>query len=192
MLASSPVFQGPERTLAMKMTRLTVFLVGLLAPLAMPQGVATASPLTYDYSGTFDTGPLTGTAYTGTFTYDTAGSPNLQTNIPLTFSLFDNYDTKQIEAHPSGLPMFTLVDGRQTGGFSLHVSILHFVSPELDQPLPLIQSASVFFSPDPNFQVVNIDNDTLVELAPVPEPGTLLLLATGLTGVLGTRLRRRA
>jgi hypothetical protein len=176
----------------MKMTRLTVFLVALLAPLLMTHGVASASPLTYDYSGTFDMGPLSGTSYTGTFTYDTAGSANLQTNIPLTFSLFSNYDTHQIEAHPSGLPLFTLVDGRQAGGFSLHISIVHFVSPELDQPLPPIQFASVFFSPDPFFSVVSIDNDTHIELAPVPEPGTLLLLATGLAGVLGARTRRRA
>ena len=175
----------------MKITRLTVFLVALLTPLAFTQGVTTASPLTYGFSGTFDTGPLTGTAYTGTFTYDTAGSPNLQTNIPLTFSLFDNYDTHQIEAHPSGIPLFTLVDGRQTGGFSLHVSITHFVSPELDQPLPPIQFASVFFSPDPFFSIVSIDNDTSVTPSPVPEPGTLLLLVTGLAGLLGARVRRR-
>jgi len=89
--------------------------------------------------------------------------------------------------------LFTLVDGRQTGGFSLHISITHFVSPELDQPLPPIQFASVFFSPDPFFSVVSIDNDTLITLAPVPEPGTLLLLATGLTGLLGVgRVRRHA
>jgi len=72
-----------ERTLDMKITRLTVFLVALLTPLAITQGVATANPLTYDYSGTFDIGPLTGTSYTGKFTYDTAGNPNLQTNILL-------------------------------------------------------------------------------------------------------------
>jgi len=178
--------------LDMKITRLTVFLGALLAPWVMTQGVATASPLTYDYSGTFDMGPLSGTSFTGAFTYDTSGSPNLQTNIPLSFSLFDNYDTKQIEAHPSGLPTFTLVDGRQAGGFSLHISILHLVSPELDQPLPAIAAASVFFSPDPNFAVVSVDNDTHIELAPVPEPGTLLLLGTGLAGVLGARVRRRA
>ncbi len=84
------------------------------------------------------------------------------------------------------------MDGRQAGGFSLHVSILHFVSPELDQPLPPIMAASVFFSPDPNFSIVSVDNDTLVELAPVPEPGTLLLLGTSLAGVLATRVRRHA
>ena len=67
----------------------------------------------------------------------------------------------------------------------MHIRITHFVSPELDQPLPPIQFASVFFSPDPFFTVVSIDNDTHVDLAPVPEPGTLLLLATGLTGLLG-------
>jgi PEP-CTERM motif-containing protein len=177
--------------LDMKMTRVTVFVVALLASLVATQGVTTASPLTYDYSGTFDAGPLTGASYTGTFAYDTAGNPNLQTNIPLTFSLFDNYDSRQIEAHPSPIPLFTLVDGRQTGGFSLHISITHLVSPELDQPLPPTQFASVFFSPDPFFSNVSIDNDTHVELAPVPEPGTLLLLATGLTGVVGV-VRRRA
>ncbi len=176
----------------MNIARLTVSFIALLTLVAMTHGVAAAAPLTYDYSGMFDSGPLTGTSYTGTFTYDTAGNANLQTGIPLTFSLFDNYTTKQIEAHPSGLPLFTLVDGRQTGGVSLHISITHFVSSELDQPLPPIEFASVFFSPDPNFTVVNIDNDTLVELAPVPEPGTLLLLGTGLTGLLGARVRRRA
>jgi hypothetical protein len=175
----------------MKMTRLMVFVLALVTPLVITQGVATASPLTYDYSGTFDVGPLTGTSYTGTFGYDTAGNPNLQTNIPLSFSLFDNYDSRQIEAHPSMIPLFTLVDGRQTGGFSLHVSITHLVSPELDQPLPPIEFASVFFSPDPFFGNVSIDNDTLIELAPVPEPATLLLLATGLTGLLGVRRVRR-
>jgi hypothetical protein len=194
MLASSAVVQPEvrERTRDMKMTRLMVFVLALVTPLVITQGVATASPLTYDFSGTFDMGPLSGTSFTGTFTYDTAGSPNLQTNIPLTFSLFDGYDTRQIEAHPSTIPLFTLVDGRQIGGFSLHVSIDHFVSPELDQPLPPIQFASVFFSPDPFFSVVSVDNDTLIELAPVPEPGTLLLLATGLAGVVGARVRRRA
>jgi hypothetical protein len=194
MLASTSVVQPEvrERTRDMKMTRLMVFVLALVTPLVITQGVATASPLTYDFSGTFDMGPLSGTSFTGTFTYDTAGSPNLQTNIPLTFSLFDGYDTRQIEAHPSGIPLFTLVDGRQIGGFSLHVSIDHFVSPELDQPLPPIQFASVFFSPDPSFSVVSVDNDTLIELAPVPEPGTLLLLATGLAGVVGARVRRRA
>ena len=50
----------------------------------------------------------------------------------------------------------------------------------------------MFFSPDPFFSVVSVDNDTLIELAPVPEPGTLLLLATGLAGVVGARVRRRA
>ncbi len=108
MLIFALVFQ--RQVLDMKIRRLTVFVVALLTPLAMTQGVATASPLTYDYSGTFDMGPLTGTSYTGTFIYDTAGNPNLQTNIPLTFSLFSNYDTHQIEAHPSGIPLFTLVD----------------------------------------------------------------------------------
>ncbi len=175
----------------MKITRLTVFLVAMLTLSVMTHGVATATPLTYDFSGTFDMGPLSGTSFTGAFTYDTSGNANLQTNIPLSFSLFSNYDTKQIEAHPSGIPLFTLVDGRQAGGFSLHVSILHFVSPELDQPLPPIMAASVFFSPDPNFSIVSVDNDTLIELAPVPEPGTLLLLGTSLAGVLATRVRRR-
>src|SRR5262249_18137528 len=117
-----------------------------------------------------------------------------QTGIPLTFSLFNNFDTRQIEAHPNGLPLFTLVDARQVGGFSLHVSIVHFVSPELDQPLPTIQFASVFFSPDPNFAVNNIDNDATVTLAPaaVPEPSAGVLLATGLAGWFGLSWRRRA
>src|SRR5262245_42433786 len=105
----------------MKMIRRIVFLIALLALLPLTAGVATASPLTYQYSGTFDTGPLAGTAYTGTFTYDTAGNPNLQTGIPLTFSLFNAFNTTQIEAHPSGIPLFTLVDAHQTGGFSLHI-----------------------------------------------------------------------
>jgi hypothetical protein len=60
-------------------------------------------------------------------------------------------------------------------------------------PLPPIQFASVFFSPDPNFTVVNIDNDTSVTLASatVPEPDTGLLLMIGLVGLLGFRWRRR-
>jgi hypothetical protein len=37
----------------------------------------------------------------------------------------------------------------------------------------------MFFSPDPNFAVVSIDNDTLVTLATTPEPGAGLLLTTG-------------
>jgi hypothetical protein len=175
----------------MKMTRLTIFLIALLTLLHITTGVATATLLTYQYSGTFDTGPLAGTAYTGTFAYDTAGNPNLQTGIPLTFSVPSTFDTKQIEAHPTGLPFFTLVDARQVGGFSLHISILHpsVASPELDQPLPPIASASVFFSPDPNFAVVSIDNDTSISL--VPEPGISLLLTIGLAGVLGFSWRRR-
>jgi len=177
----------------MKITRPLTLLIASLALLHITTGVATATPLTYQYSGTFDTGPLAGTAYTGTFIYDTAGNPNLQTGIPLTFSVPSIFDTRQIEAHPSGLPLFTLVDARQVGGFSLHISITHFVSPELDMPLPPIQFASVFFSPDPNFTVVNIDNDTSVTLASttVPEPDTGLLLTIGLVGLLGFRWRRR-
>jgi hypothetical protein len=177
----------------MKITRPIIFLIALLALLHITTSVATATPLTYQYSGTFDSGPLAGTAYTGTFTYDTAGNPNLQTGIPLTFSVPSTFDTMQIEAHPSGIPLFTLVDARQIGGFSLHISITHFVSPELNQPLPPIQFASVFFSPDPNFAVVSIDNDTLVTLAPatVPEPSTGLLLTTGLAGLLGFHWRRQ-
>jgi hypothetical protein len=77
------------------------------------------------------------------------------------------------------------VDARQVGGFSLHISILHFVSPELNAPLPAIDAASVFFSPDPNFAVLSIDNDTLVTLATTPKPGAALLLASGLAGLLG-------
>jgi hypothetical protein len=79
------------------------------------------------------------------------------------------------------------------GGFSLHISILHFLSPELDQPLPPIQAASVFFSLDPNFAVVSIDNDTLVTLAPVttPDPGAGLPLTTGLAGLPGLSWRSR-
>ena len=174
----------------MKITRPIVLLIALFGFLHITTGVATATPLTYQYSGTFDSGPLTGTSYTGTFTYDTAGDPNLQTNIPLTFSVPSTYDTKQIEAHPTGIPLFTLVDGRQAGGFSLHISITHFVSPELNMPLPPIQFASVFFSPDPFFTVVSIDNDTSVILA-TPEPGAGLLLTTGLAGLLGLSWRRR-
>ena len=175
----------------MKMTRPIVLLTALLGFLHITTGVATATPLTYQYSGTFDTGPLAGTAYTGTFTYDTAGNPNLQTGIPITFSVPSTFDTFQIEAHPTGIPLFTLVDARQVGGFSLHISITHFVSAELDQPLPPIEFASVFFSPDPNFTVVSIDNDTLVTLATTPEPGAALLLASGLAGLLGLSWRRR-
>jgi len=179
----------------MKIARPTILLIALLTFLHITTGVATGTLLTYDFKGTFDTGPLTGTAYTGTFTYDTTGNPNKQTGIPLTFSIpHDPFDSTTIEAHPMFIPLFTLVDGRRTAGNSLHVSITHFVSPELDQPLPLIQFASVFFSPDPNFTVVSIDNDTLVTLAPetrVPEPGTLFLLTTGLAGLLGFSWFRR-
>jgi hypothetical protein len=180
----------------MKITHRTMLLlIALLALLDVPTGVATAAPLTYQYSGTFDSGPLMGTAYTGTFAYDTTGNPNNQTGIPLSISVPSTYDTTQIQAPftPAG-PFFTVVDGRQAGGFSLHISILHVpvVSPELDQPLPPIQSASVFFSPDPNFSVINIDNDTQISLgAAVPEPGTCFLVATALAGLLGFGWRRR-
>jgi hypothetical protein len=178
----------------MKMTRPIILLIALLALVHITTGVATATPLTYQYSGTFDTGPLAGAAYTGTFTYDTAGNPNLQTGIPLTFSVPSTFDTTQIEAHPSGIPLFTLVDARQVGGFSLHVSVLHPVSPELNQPLPPITAASVFFSPDPNFAALSIDNDSVVTLAQpanTPEPGAGLLLTTGLAGLFGLKWRRR-
>jgi hypothetical protein len=177
----------------MKITRPILLLVTLLVVLDITTGVATATPITYQYSGTFDTGPLAGTAYVGTFGYDTAGNPNLQTGIPLTFSVPSSFNSMQIEAHPTGIPLFTLVDARQTGGFSLHISITHFVSPELDQPLPTIQFASVFFSPDPNFTVVSIDNDTLIRLAPVttPELGSGLLLSIGLASLLGMRWWRQ-
>jgi hypothetical protein len=176
----------------MKMTAPALLVVTLLAFLSIPTGVATATLLTYEYSGTFDTGPLAGTAYTGTFAYDTAGDPNKQTGIPLTFSIPSTYDSTTIEAHPTGIPLFTLVDGRLTGGNSLHISITHFVSPELNQPLPPIQFASVFFSPDPFFSVVSIDNDTTIRLAAtVPEPGIWFLLTIGLACVVGYSWRRR-
>jgi hypothetical protein len=167
----------------MKRIPLITLLIALIF-LPFSARVATATILTYNYFGTFDTGPLAGTSYTGTFAYDTAGNPNLQTGITLTISVPSMFDTRQIEAHPTGIPLFTLVDGRQAGGFSLHISILHAVSPELNMPLPPIVAASVFFSPDPGFAVVSIDNDTTVRLATVAEPGTLLLMAMGL-GLLG-------
>ena len=120
--------------------------------------------------GTFDTGPLAGTAYTGTFTYDTAGSPNLQTGIPLTFSVPSTFDTRQIEAHPNGLPLFTLVDARQVGGSVYTSALAASYLPSLIDPCPPIQFESVFFSPDPGFAVVDIDNDTDVRLAPAGVP----------------------
>lgn len=84
--------------------------------------------------------------------------------------------------------------GRPPGRWVLFThQLLHSVSPELDQPLPVIQAASVFFSPDPNFAVVSIDNDITVNLASaaVAEPGAGLLLATGLAGLLGLGWRGR-
>jgi len=174
----------------MKITRSIALLIALLGFVHITTSVATATPLTYQYSGTFDTGPLAGTDYTGTFTYDTAGDPNLQTGIPITFSVPSTFDTSQIEAHPTAIPLFTLVDETQAGGFSLHISIVHPVSPELNQPLPPMAAASVFLSPDPNFAVLSIDNDTLVTLA-TAEPDAALLLTTGLAGLLGLSWRRR-
>jgi hypothetical protein len=77
------------------------------------------------------------------------------------------------------------VDARQVGGFFFAHQYSHFVSPELNAPLPVIDAASVFLSPDPSFAVVRIDNDILVTLAAAttPEPGVGLLLTTGVAGL---------
>jgi hypothetical protein len=160
-------------------------LIGVLAVFA---GVAHASTITYDLEGGTTTG---GGTVTGTVTIDSG--TDLVTAGDLAFDgstygdyVFDNFEY----SGSSGLPgenWSELESVNYTVLLYLYYDTANIGAGDLGVDFVEVDMAGTYFD---NFSGATLDPETAaVSPAPTPEPSSLLLLGTGVLGLVGARRR---
>ncbi len=172
---------------------LTITALATLLGTAMING-ALATPITFNASGTFKSGATLG----GTITIDTASGTVVSADLALSapYNAVENNDESYGDGYQSyfGFYLLNIDPGYRAQGGS---NVLEFSLPVTTL---VSYGGGMLYSLDNNASLTghpvstNIDSDSLVSGSftevLVPEPGSLLLLGTGLIG-LGLVMRKR-
>lgn len=168
---------------------------------------ASAGIIQYSIEGTFDAGNLAGLGYSEVFTFDDSSKPNVLGSVPWTTELLSySLDVESLSKH------WTLVDWPMEHTFSQWIDTNAFlnslaylatpgpegnppaVSEFLDDGAPNSRSKHVKWydwSVWNTIQTVSTDFDPIVTVTAVPAPSSVLLLLTGMIGMIVIQLRHR-
>ncbi len=169
-----------------KITKLAILLILMTACLAVPR--AQAVPVNYDFTVTAMSGPLTGTTATGTFAFDDTIIPpgggglfalNLLTDLAFTWNGIA-YDETTAN---TGALVFDAAGNLSNIGFGTNPFIGGFVVLANTESWGF---AGTFFVYSVGQGAVYDDGlASYQRQAAVPEPGTLLLIGSGLLSLVG-------
>lgn len=160
--------------------------------LVLAAGAASSAPTSYGFVAQLDSGPLQGTRFPGSFSFDPAAG----TGVGREFLPLATFEFTLLGTH------FTRDDIRQGGQVILDDGVVSYFTAALfpaSPPSPVSDIAFGFGGPDVIGYAVPSSTMTVFGLgtyrffaAPVPEPDTLVLLTLGLLPVAARRLRRSA